>query len=363
MISTRPGHDIVVVGASAGGVQALSEFVRALPANLPAAIFIVLHLPSGSRSRLPLILSRSCALTVKQAIHGEPILNGRVYVARPDRHLLIQPGHVVTAMGPRENGFRPAVDPLFRSAAVAYGARVIGVVLSGNLSDGVAGLASIKSHGGFILAQDPEEALYGSMPQRAVDELTLDFVASAGQLGQEVTRLVGEPARADPSRGTADEADEMQETESSEMNADIINTDKRPGVPAGFGCPSCGGALFRLTEGDVLHFRCRVGHAWSAEALLAEQGETLESALWAALRALEESAALAVTIGDRLKARGSSDSAGRFYAQAQENRRRAHIIRSTLRATRTEQEGPPGSDVRSRTEHWTPGNSTPYVEP
>jgi two-component system, chemotaxis family, protein-glutamate methylesterase/glutaminase len=188
MSPTLPRRDIVVVGASAGGVQALTDFVRVLPADLPAAIFIVLHVPSTNRSRLPLILTRSSALAVWQATHGEHITPGRIYVARPDRHLLVRRGSVAVVMGPKENGFRPAIDPLFHSAAVAYGPRCIGVVLSGNLDDGVSGLGAIKAHGGIILAQDPNEALYGMMPQRAAEELTLDRVASAAELGREVAR-------------------------------------------------------------------------------------------------------------------------------------------------------------------------------
>jgi two-component system, chemotaxis family, protein-glutamate methylesterase/glutaminase len=211
------------------------------------------------------------------------------------------------------------------------------------------------------LAQDPDEALYAGMPQRAADELTLDFVGSACELGREVVRLVTEPAGVDSSRPN-DNLEEEAETESADFDPEIIERDDRLGVPAGYGCPSCGGALFRLTEGDVRHFRCRVGHAWSAEALLAEQGETLESALWAALRSLEESAALATDIGERHKGRGSTDSAHRFFTQAHESRRRAYIIRSVLRAGRTGREPAP-ADARPRTEQWMAGNAEPYVEP
>jgi two-component system, chemotaxis family, protein-glutamate methylesterase/glutaminase len=188
MSPTQPGHDIVVVGASAGGVEALVDFVGALPADLPAAIFIVLHTPSANRSRLPLILDRASPLTVRQATHDERIVRGHIYVAQPDRHLLLRPGAVGVVMGPRENGFRPAVDPLFRSAAVAYGPRCIGVVLSGNLNDGVAGLGAIKAHGGLVYAQDPNEALYDSMPQRAADQIALDLIAPASELARAVAQ-------------------------------------------------------------------------------------------------------------------------------------------------------------------------------
>jgi two-component system, chemotaxis family, protein-glutamate methylesterase/glutaminase len=363
MSPSQKRHDIVVVGASAGGVQALTEFIGAFPSDLPAAVFIVLHTPSANRSRLPLILNRVSAMTVRQAAHDEPILPGRVYVARPDRHLLLRPGRVGVVMGPKENGFRPAVDPLFRSAAVAYGPRCIGVVLSGNLYDGVAGLGAIKRRGGLCMAQDPSEALYGGMPQNAAEHLPLDLIAPAAELAREVQRLVTEPAGVDPNPSGAEDREERLETAEAALDPEFVETDERPGVPSGFGCPSCGGALFRLTDGDVLHFRCRVGHAWSAEALLAEQGETLESALWAALRVLEESAALATSIGDRLRSRGSGESAERFYNQAAESRRHAHIVRTALRAVRTPHEPAVTNDVRPGPKPLIPRNGEPYVEP
>ncbi len=355
-------RDIVVVGASAGGVQALTEFVGALPADLPAAIFVVLHTSSASRSRLPLILNRASALPVRQAAHNERIVPGRIYVAKPDRHLLLGDGAVGVVMGPKENGFRPAVDPLFRSAAVAYGARCIGVVLSGNLYDGVAGLGAIKARGGIAMAQDPNEALYGGMPQRAAEELTLDLVAPVAELAREVARRVGQPIDVETGRSNGEEREESREVAEATPDPEFLETDQRPGDPSGFGCPSCGGALFRLTDGDVLHYRCRVGHAWLAEALLEEQSDALESALWAALRVLEESAALSMTIGERLRGRGSVDTAARFFAQAEESLRRAHIIRTALRAARV-------SDVTAavegtiRSKPLIRRNAEPYVEP
>jgi len=356
-------RDIVVVGASAGGVQSLTEFVGALPADFPSAIFVVLHTSSASRSRLPLILNRASALPVRQAMHNEWIVSGRVYVAKPDRHLLLRRGAVSVVMGPKENGFRPAVDPLFRSAAVAYGARCIGVVLSGNLYDGVAGLGAIKTRGGIAMAQDPNEALYRGMPQRAGEELALDLVAPTVELAHEVARIVGEPLdiETEPSSVEEEAEEESQEVAEAALDPAFVETDRRPGAPSGFGYPSCGGALFRLTDGDVLHYRCRVGHAWSAEALLKEQSDALESALWAALRVLEESAALSTTIGDRLRGRGSVEAANRFFAQADEHRRRALVIRTALRATRVSDPGAAESGVKSKP--LIRRKADPYVEP
>ena len=154
-----PGHDILTIGASAGGVEALTRLIGELPSGLPAALFVVLHIPPTAPSMLPLILNRRSALRAHHAREGEIIEMDKVYIAPPDRHLLVKRGHVRLSRGPRENGSRPAVDPLFRSAAIAYGPRVIGVVLSGNLGDGTAGLAAIKARGGIAVVQDPTDAI------------------------------------------------------------------------------------------------------------------------------------------------------------------------------------------------------------
>src|SRR5215472_9021161 len=218
MPPTQPRHDIVVVGASAGGVQALIDFVGVLPDDLAAAIFIVLHTPSANRSRLPLILNRASALPVRQATHNESISASRIYVAKPDRHLVLRLGTVGVVMGPKENGFRPAVDPLFRSAAAAYGPRCIGVVLSGNLNDGVSGLGAIKARGGVIFAQDPSEALYGGMPQSAAEQLDLDLIASAADLARAAVRLVSEPAGSEPNGSFYDLQQESLETAEASLD-------------------------------------------------------------------------------------------------------------------------------------------------
>ncbi len=177
-----PGHDIIVIGASAGGVEALTNLVSLLPGELPASLFIVLHVPPHGSSVLPRILGRKSQLPVVHASHGEPILPGRVYVAPPDHHLLIRRGVIHLSRGPRENGHRPALDPLFRSAAVAYGPRVVGVVLSGSLDDGTAGLEAIKQRGGLAMVQDPNEALYPGMPRSAVETVAVDHVAPISEL-------------------------------------------------------------------------------------------------------------------------------------------------------------------------------------
>jgi two-component system chemotaxis response regulator CheB len=188
-----PGHDIIVIGFSAGGVDALVRLVQGLPSNLPAALFVVHHFPASAVSVLPSILSRAGALPATHATDREPIECGRIYVAPPDRHLLLNNGRILVTRGPRENGHRPAIDPLFRTAAKAHGSRVIGVLLSGTMDDGTAGLMAIKRSGGMVVVQDPRDALYGGMPASAIEQVEVDHIVPASDLAPLLIRLVNEP--------------------------------------------------------------------------------------------------------------------------------------------------------------------------
>jgi two-component system chemotaxis response regulator CheB len=322
-----PGHDIIVVGASAGGVETLKHLIRELPADLPAAVFVVLHLPAHSPSALPAILRRRGHLPVDHARDGEPIYPGRVYVAPPDEHLLLGHDLVRLVHGPRENGHRPAVDALFRSAARAYGPRVIGVVLSGMLDDGTAGLLAIKQRGGTSVVQDPDEAIYDGMPRSAIENVPVDYVVPVAEMAGTLVQLAHEPVE----EGALAVSDEMkQETEIAALDLAAVETDHHPGKVSVFTCPECHGTLWELTEGDLLRFRCRVGHAFSADSLLSEQSKALEEALWTAFRALEESASLADRVVHRLKKRGNAAGVQRFERQAQDARQRAALIRDVL---------------------------------
>src|SRR5262245_27678364 len=271
-----PDHDIVVVGASAGGVEALADLARSLPADLPAAVFVVLHVPSTGTSALPDILSRHGPLPATHVMDGEPIENGRIYVAPPDHHVLLRTGHVHLARGPRENGHRPAVDPLFRSAAHEYASRVIGVVLSGALDDGTAGLAAVKSRGGLAVVQVPGDALYPGMPDSALEHVRVEHVVPTSDMGELLARITAEPAPEAP--GSAPEEMEV------EVNVEGFSLEAieggRPGQPSGFSCPDCNGVLWEVQDGQLQRFRCRVGHAWSPGSLLTQQSEALEAALW-----------------------------------------------------------------------------------
>jgi two-component system chemotaxis response regulator CheB len=324
-----PGHDIIVLGASAGGVEALSRVVADLPGDLPASVFIVLHIPPMA-SALPQILGRRSKLPVAHAIDGEPIEPGRVYVAPPDRHLLLQSGQVRVVPGPKENGHRPAVDPLFRTAALAYGSRVVAVILSGSLDDGTAGLRAVKSRGGMAVVQDPEEALYRGMPMHAVEGDHPDLILPLAEIGKALADL----AESSPDRQEqgGDAMPDELEAELEWTHPDLESRETNPplGRPSGFTCPECHGALWELHDGELVRFRCRVGHGFSSGSLVAVQSDDVEAALWTAFRALEERAALCRKLAGRATERQHRHSAGHFERQAAHAEHRAQSLGGLL---------------------------------
>lgn len=321
------GHDIVVVGASSGGVEALTKLVRGLPAGLPAAVCVVCHFPPEGSSVLPEILSRNGKLLATHATDGEPLYPGHIYIAPPDHHLLLEEGRARLDRGVRENNLRPAIDPLFRSAARVYGPRVVGVILSGAGHDGVAGLLAVRGAGGLALVQDPEDATITDLPQLAVKIAGADATAPIAILPSLLADLVARPVPA----GGPPMVDPL------ERMPTIVNHDqaeqeqnRRGGQLSTFTCPECGGSLWQVDERQIVRFRCHVGHSYYAEGLLAEQSANLEAALWTAVRTFREKAVLSKQLAHRARNQNNGRIAERFEEQADQAHGYAESIQKML---------------------------------
>jgi two-component system chemotaxis response regulator CheB len=322
-------RDIVVVGASAGGVEALSQFVSALPADFPAPVFVTVHFPPYATSVLPRILNRAGPLEALHPKDRDTIEPGKIYIAPPDHHLLVFQGRVRVSRGPTENANRPAIDPMFRTAALAYGDRVIGVLLTGNLDDGTAGFFAIKRRNGTTVVQDPTDAMFPSMPASAIEFGVVDHVAALDEIPALLVRLTSR------SVGTPTEVhvhdDAAAENKFSQFDLESIeNEDSHPGTPSSFSCPDCGGVLWEIQDGDLVRYRCRIGHGWTGDGLAFQQTQVIEDALGTALRAFEESANLARQLAERAHQRGSGFLARRFEAQRRTAEERGALIRSIL---------------------------------
>jgi two-component system, chemotaxis family, protein-glutamate methylesterase/glutaminase len=308
------GRDIVVIGASAGGIEALTALVGQLSPDLPSSLFIAQHV--GSKSVLPAILRRAGRLPASHPEHLTKIEPGHIYVAPPNMHMLLGEGVVRVESGPRENSVRPAADVLFRSAARRYGPRVIGVVLSGMLRDGTAGLMTIANARGITVAQDPKEAICPEMPRSAIERGAVQHVLPIREIVGLIERLSREQA-APKERPMANDSEDA--------------TDPRVnGEASAFSCPECGGVLWQLDTQGVLQFRCRVGHAYIDESLMDEQSEQLEGALWAAVRALEEHTHMNRRLARRATDHGHELTARRFDQHAADAEHHATLIRQAL---------------------------------
>jgi two-component system chemotaxis response regulator CheB len=294
------GHDIIVIGASAGGVEALKLLLRDLPDDLPASIFVVLHLAEGGPSLLDSILAKVTKLVVQSATDKMRIRRRNIYIAPPDHHLLVERNRVRVIRGPKENRHRPAIDPLFRSAAWAYGPRVIGVILSGTLDDGTAGLWAIKSSGGVAMVQDPAEALYPSMPQSALRHVEVDYTLTLSGLAKQIDASARQPVNGNGRHAVPDKIEAETNFLFEQADFDAMN---QIGKPSSLTCPACGGSLWELQDGDFVRYRCHTGHAFTAESLVSEQSEVIESALFSAIRSMEEKAATLRNIANRFSSK------------------------------------------------------------
>jgi two-component system, chemotaxis family, protein-glutamate methylesterase/glutaminase len=335
LLFTQPGAilqhtKIVVIGASAGGIEALNELVRGFPPDFGAPILVVLHIPPDSPNLLPKILARAGTVRTKAAEDGERAENGVLYVAAPDRHLIVEAdGTLRTPRGPRENRSRPSVDPLFRSAALAYGPHAVGVILTGTLDDGTAGLLAIQRRGGITIVQDPDDAAYPGMPQSAIAHVNVDYVLPLRNIAAQLQASISQELRI--VRGSNREMKQMElENKISLMDSKALRGDERPGHPSAFSCPDCGGVLWQIDDGELTRFRCRVGHAYSPETMLAAQSDVLEEALWTAMKTLEESARLSKRLAAGERERGHEWMAVRFDDKEREARDRADVIRRFL---------------------------------
>jgi two-component system chemotaxis response regulator CheB len=324
-------RDLIGIGASAGGIEALMRLLADVPPNLPAAIAVVLHLGPRSSSALPALLARQGALPAEYATDGVQYQPGRVYVAPANLHMVVEGARLRLVRGPRQNRARPAIDSLFRSAARTRGRRFIGVILSGSLDDGSAGLVAVRRHGGVGVVQEPSDALFHEMPQNALDLAGADHCVPIAEMASLLDRLAREPVREVPMATRKPRRGEASEVERARSGETEGPDGTPPGAPSLFACPDCGGVLFEQDRGT--HYACRVGHAYSPETLLHHETEKVEEALWAGLRALEESAVLSRRLERRARERVGRRSADQFAEQAEEAEVRAKVLRRLLQGT------------------------------
>lgn len=317
-----PNKDIVVIGGSTGSQPVLQQILSDLSPQTPASIFIATHLHYKSPGYLPEILARVGPLPVSQAIDGQPIEKGHVYVAAPDRHLLVVDGTMRLGDGPRENMTRPAIDPLFRSAALSYGSRAIGLVLSGMLNDGASGLSAIKACGGTTVVQHPLDALADQMPRAALEVVDADEVASASDLGALLNRLIGSEA------GKAVTCPDMVALEVEIAAGSRLGSEKLRKIadPSPMSCPDCHGVLSEMRDQQPLRYRCQTGHAVTAEIMSARADE-FEEAMRIALRVMEERVSLVTRMAEDARQTGRTAVAELYDSRAEDYARYATVLR------------------------------------
>ena len=325
-----PTHDIIVIGASAGGVTALKELAESLPEGFEGSLFVVLHMPAYSETKLAEILNKAGKLKAVNPRDGETIKPGRIYVAQNDFHLLIENDKVLVKKGPKENRFRPSIDALFRSAAASYGSRVVGIVLSGIMNDGTSGLWSIKRQGGLAVIQSPGDAEHPQMPENVLEYVKVDHIVAASQMGALLTQLIEKKTK-HKTRISAKEMKmlKMEVVIATRDNAFEIGIMKM-GELVPFTCPECHGALVRLVEGKLVRFRCHTGHAYTASSLLASVTETVEEVLWQGMRGLEEVTMLLNNIADHFKELKDNKATTLFRKKAAIAADKARIIHDSV---------------------------------
>jgi two-component system chemotaxis response regulator CheB len=327
-------RNIIVIGGSTGSFEAFKTIAAGLPKDLEASIFIVWHMSPDVRGILAQVLNKFGPMYAAEAADGELIEPGRIYVARPDHHLLLENSHVRVTRGPKENRFRPAVDPLFRSAAYNYGPRVVGIVTSGALDDGTSGLWTVKHRGGVAIVQDPQDAEISSMPENALREVQVDYVLPVSEIAGAIAHIATQDAPKtvegvmhDESENKRTELEIRIAAEVNALEAGVMDW----GVLTPFTCPECSGVLSRFKDGKRPRFRCHTGHAFSADSLLAGLTENIEESLWSAIRGVDESIMLLNHIGDHFAEINQGNFAAKFFRKAKEAGQRSELIRKAVR--------------------------------
>ena len=297
-----PGHDIIVIGTSAGGLKALGALLGALPTDIDAALFIVQHVAADRPSILPQILADVSSLPASHPLDKEPIQTGRIYVAPPDYHLLVSQGSMRVVRGPQENKFRPAIDVLFRSAARTYGPRVVGVILTGYLDDGTVGLQAVKKRGGVAIVQDPNEAEYPSMAKSALRYVKVDYCLPLAEIPDLLVHLSNQPAALEEAYPVTKEIEIESKIAEQQMNTqEFLENVEAIGTRTTYTCPECNGSIWQIGKEDPLRFRCHTGHSFTADVFLSEQTQNLENALWSAVRTMEEKVTFSRQMAERMR--------------------------------------------------------------
>lgn len=325
--TSSPKLKIIVIGASTGGFEAIKTIVKNLPAKLPASIFIVWHLSPDVQGFLPQVLNRTGNMTAVHAENNMPIRERHIYVAPPDRHLIIGNGEMLVTHGPKENRFRPAVDPLFRSAAYYYGSHVIGVILSGALDDGTAGLWAIKHYGGIAIVQDPNDAEAPGMPQSALREVQTDYCVAVSEMAKLLIKLVSQPVKEKTVMNDEQTEKEIAiAAEENVMGKGILEF----GELTPYTCPECHGVLSRLHNDQIVRYRCHTGHAYSADALMKALTERIEESLYSAIRGMDENIMLLNHMGDHYAEANEPKLASAYFQKAKEAGRRSQDVRKAI---------------------------------
>jgi two-component system chemotaxis response regulator CheB len=319
-------RDIVVIGASAGGIPALVDLVKHLPSQLNASVFVVMHLSPHSPSLLPQIITRSGYLKAIHPRDYQVIEQGIIYIAPPNHHMLVEDDHILVKKGPKENRFRPSIDALFRSAAYTYKTRVIGIILSGMLDDGTSGMWSIKRMGGLGIIQAPEDAMCSSMPTNVTEYVTVDYSVPVSQMGELINQLIKEQAPEKP---------ELEAEEIKRIETEVKIAAQKNAFEAGLQqlgnltlltCPECNGSLVQFKEGNLVRYRCHTGHGFTQNAFMANASKAIEEKLWQAVRSLEELVMILEEMAKQYEQLERPAKAQQFHKKAKETKEKAAIL-------------------------------------